>query len=94
MHTECGTDYNIYSLFKVSGVCVCVCVCVYVKHDYLLAEIEAIILEATNELHTCELAVVTSFHPPPCVVCVPLHLIVLVYTVEMVSGCNCTCEAT
>jgi len=27
MHIECGTDYNIYSLFKVS-VCMYVCVCV------------------------------------------------------------------
>jgi len=27
------------------------CVCVCVKHHYLLAEIEAIILEATSELH-------------------------------------------
>jgi len=88
MHTECGTDCDIYSLFKVSGVCV------YVKHHYLLAEIEAIILEATNELHSCELEVTTPFHQPPHIVCVPLHLIVLVYTVEMVSGCNRTCEAT
>jgi len=70
-----------------------VCVCVCVKHHYLLAEIEAIILEATKELHTCELEVATPFNPPPPILCVPLHLIVLVYTVEMVSGCNCTCEA-
>lgn len=57
MHTECGTDCNIYSLFKVSGVCVCVI------HHYLLAEIEAIILEATNELHTCEIKFSTPISP-------------------------------
>jgi hypothetical protein len=67
---------------------------VSVIHHNLLAEIEAIILEATNELHTCKLEFATPFHPPPPIVCVPLHLIILVYTVEMVSACNCTCVAT
>ena len=79
----------IHCLKQVVCVCVCVCVRACVKHPYLLAEIEAIILEATNELHTCESEVATPFHPSS-IVCVPQHLIVLVYTVEMVSGCNCT----
>lgn len=35
------------------------------KHHYLLAEIEAIILEATTELHTYELEVAVPFLPTP-----------------------------
>jgi hypothetical protein len=51
---------------------------VCVNHHSLLAETEAIILEETYELHTCDLEVATPFHPPPALVCVPLRVIILV----------------